>query len=469
VVVDLHSNLLQLRSFSSWLRNHAGLVKSISISNSYQQFTAGSIIHGLQAEEHYRTAFGLLQQAMQTAAATAAQSAAGALAGQTSQQQQQQQQQQQGLRMSSYRSGCLSKPGATGVLSALPAHSLTQLDLSFRPEHWCTVDAAAVSAALARLSNLQQLRLSSAGRAALTGNCLACVPQLSRLTYLAVKGNWCGSGAMLQQLLSQPLPLQQLLIMDCDFDEHAVPDLARMTQLTKLTAPRWKLTEGSVLPAQLQHLEAAAPQPRTLSVLLPMKRLRRMRLYTSFPDQQPLLQLAQLPALQHVSLHYPALSAPAGAAAAWPQLPQLQELDIPIGYDTPPLPRQMAALLAAVSRCSGLTKLDLQVLESPTSNMFDVRAVAACSMLAGLTNLRDLCIHRGSELVPGDAKALTALTGLTRLQLCELGSAVGDATAAALTRSMPQLQDLDLAWCDLGSMACLADIGKLVHLTSLNI
>jgi hypothetical protein len=130
VVIDLHSSLLQLRSFSSWLRNHAGLVRRISISNSYRRYTAATRIHGLQAEDHYRTAFGLLQQALQTVAATAAQSAAaaaGALAGQTPQQQQQ----QQALRMSSYRSGCLSKPGAVGTLSALPAHSLRQLDLSF--------------------------------------------------------------------------------------------------------------------------------------------------------------------------------------------------------------------------------------------------------------------------------------------------------------------------------------------------
>jgi hypothetical protein len=122
---------------------------------------------------------------MQTAAAAAAQraaAAAGALAGQ---QQQQRQQQQQGLRMTSYRSGCLSKPGAVDILSALPAHSLTQLDLSFGLEGGGALDAAAVSAALARLSSLQQLRLSSAGMASITGNCLASVPQLSTLTSLA--------------------------------------------------------------------------------------------------------------------------------------------------------------------------------------------------------------------------------------------------------------------------------------------
>jgi hypothetical protein len=173
-------------------------VRSISISNSYQRYTAATSIHGLQAEEHYRIAFQLLQQAMQSAAPTAA---LLALSGQQ-QHQQRQQQQQQSLRMTSYRSGCLSKPGAVDTLSALPAHSLTQLDLSLGTERG-TVDAAAVSAALGRLSSLQQLRLSSAALALLSpGNCLASVPQLSRLTSLYLNSNWCGSAAMLQQLLS---------------------------------------------------------------------------------------------------------------------------------------------------------------------------------------------------------------------------------------------------------------------------
>jgi hypothetical protein len=461
VVVDLCSSLQHLRSFSGWLCKHAALVRSISISNSCQEFTAATSIHGLQAEEHYRTAFGLLQQAMQMAAPTAALCAAGAPAGQ--------QQHQQGLRMTSYRSGCLSKPGALGALSALPAHSLRQLDLSYRPEGGGTVDASAVSAALARLSSLQQLRLSSAGGAALTGNCLASVPQLSRLTSLVMNFNWCGSAAALQQLLSQPLPLQHSFIMNCDFDEHAVMDLANMTQLTELETLCWDLTEGSVLPAQLQHFQADAPQPCALSALLPLKQLQRLQLFIDFPDQQPLLQLAQLPALQHMSLHYSSVNAAADAAAAWPQLPQLRELELEFFGNTAPLPSQMAAMLGAVTHCSGLTGLVLPVLESPTGCDSGARAVAACGKLAGLTNLRDLHIHWGSKLAPGDVKALTALTGLTRLRLDELGSAVDDAAAAALARSMPQLQDLDLMHCELGSMTCLAEIAKLVHLTSLNI
>jgi hypothetical protein len=49
------------------------------------------------------------------------------------------------------------------------------------------------------------------------------------------------------------------------------------------------------------------------------------------------------------------------------------------------------------------------------------------------------------------------------------GSAVDDATAAVLACSLTQLRELDLEQCELGSFSCLAAIGKLVHLTNLNI
>jgi hypothetical protein len=274
---------------------------------------------------------------------------------------------------------------------------------------------------------------------------------------------------MLKQLLSQPLPLKQLLIMNCDVGEHAVLDLVKMTQLTELETIGWDFTEGSVLPAQLQQFEAATPQPRALSALLPLKQLQRLQLDMGFPDQQPLLRLAQLPALQHVSLHYSAAAAAAGAAAAWPQLPQLRELEVAAQWMAEALPSQMPAILDALAHCSGLTRLELRVLESPTGSSHDARAVAACGKLAALTNLRDLYILSDSMLAPGDIKRLTALAGLARLWLSDLESAVDDATAAALARSMPQLQDLDLEGCDLGRMTCLAEIGKLVHLTRLNI
>jgi hypothetical protein len=61
--------------------------------------------------------------------------------------QQQQQQQLLGLRLASYA----GFPGDTNTLAALPAHSLTHLDLNFK--YSSGIGGAALSAALARLSN----------------------------------------------------------------------------------------------------------------------------------------------------------------------------------------------------------------------------------------------------------------------------------------------------------------------------
>ncbi|KAF6248735.1 hypothetical protein COO60DRAFT_1648566 [Scenedesmus sp. NREL 46B-D3] len=95
--------------------------------------------------------------------------------------------------------------------------------------------------------------------------------------------------------------------------------------------------------------------------------------------------------------------------------------------------------------------------------------VAACDSLAGLTNLRDLSFSAAANLLPGDALALTALTGLTRLVLAHLEHGVGDLAACALACSLKQLRHLDLQECDLGDMVCLAAIAHLTQLTELRL
>jgi hypothetical protein len=108
-----------------------------------------------------------------------------------------------------------------------------------------------------------------------------------------------------------------------------------------------------------------------------------------------------------------------------------------------------------------------------------VEDVAICGKLTGLTNLKRIHMY-GSDLVPGDALALTALTGLTRLGLhlgalgctwVHLGAGVGDLAATALASSCKQLRHLDLSRCDvhLSSMACLAAIAQLTQLTELRL
>jgi hypothetical protein len=195
ILLDLRSSLLQLGSFADWLQQHPGLVRSISMPARYLP-DGTTDIHGQQEEVHYRTVFQLLQQAMQLAtmhpatAAAAATAAAGIEASQQ-QQEQQQQQRQQGLQLVNFSSSCLGKPGVEDTLAALPAHSLTQLHLT--QPYGDEVVAAAMPAVLTRLSNLQQLHLESMVTAT-TGNCLAGILRLSRLTSLQLEGcEWCGS------------------------------------------------------------------------------------------------------------------------------------------------------------------------------------------------------------------------------------------------------------------------------------
>lgn len=348
------------------------------------------------------------------------------------------------------------------MLSALPAHSLTHLDLTLPPTGM--VDAAALSSALARLTNLQQLRLEKWQGLPMAGSCLGGILQLCRLTMLQLGGNWWGDNDNLAQVLAQPLPLRRLELNPQD--TLPVLDLSKLEQLEQLTV-QYDLPDGSALPVQLQQLHLEAWEGAgIMSALLPLQQLQRLSLFQGFAEQQPLLPLAQLPALQHVSLQYSEPHEAAAAAAAWPQLPQLRALSISFD-DHEPLPSQVAAILDAIAASTQLTRLSLAARRSRSGDADAVQPVAACSKLAGLKNLRDLRISPGSKLVPGDVRALTALTGLTRLRLSGLGPAVDDAAAIALPCSLKQLQHLDLGHCELGNMACCAAIGQLVQLTEL--
>lgn len=62
--LELHSSLLQLGSFTDWLQQHAGLVRSIAITSTDLPCDTGTI-HGLQEEAHYMTVFRLLRQVLQ--------------------------------------------------------------------------------------------------------------------------------------------------------------------------------------------------------------------------------------------------------------------------------------------------------------------------------------------------------------------------------------------------------------------
>jgi hypothetical protein len=170
-----------------WLTKHAPLVKSITASRGVHTST----VHGLPWEQHVAAVQQLLQQALQVAVLQAAVTAGKAAvacapaAPQQQQLQQQQQQQQRGLRLSSFATNCLVTPD---TLAALPAHSLTHLDIDL--EHSKPMDGTVLSAASAQLSSLQHLSLVNESQVSVAGRCLLGLAQLRQLTLLKLCGNW---------------------------------------------------------------------------------------------------------------------------------------------------------------------------------------------------------------------------------------------------------------------------------------
>jgi hypothetical protein len=304
---------------------------------------------------------------------------------------------------------------------------------------------------------------------------------MRQLNLLELAGNFDTDSRQwaLQQLLLLPLPLQRLQI-----GSLSLPALsfAALTQLSELSIAA-HIYDSSQLPAQLQQLTASVScWGRSLSAVTGLQQLQRISL-RGCVYATALLQLAQLPSLQHMALKYARADHAVAAAGVWQQLPQLQELEV-LYHDGAPERQQRIAIRSAVAACTGLTKLTQQsvaykelvdgdgdVDAEVGGEINDQHMGAVCGSLAGLTSLRDLCIECLciSDEVPDDALALTALTGLTRLVLDRAYAAVNDSIATALACNLRQLQHLDLRRCNLGHMACLAAIAQLTQLTELRL
>ncbi|KAF6251861.1 hypothetical protein COO60DRAFT_1628761, partial [Scenedesmus sp. NREL 46B-D3] len=183
--------------------------------------------------------------------------------------------------------------------------------------------------------------------------------------------------------------------------------------------------------------------------------------------------LASSTARQQLGLTYYSGSQQAAAAAVtWRQLPQLCELSLCYMYPYPSR-RQWQAIVNGMAASTNLTKLDLHAACSGSGEHHDDEdedglGNSFCAELAGLTNLKHLCISYGvAMLAPGDALALTALTRLTHLNLGFNLAGVGDEAATALAGSCQQLCHLNLRCCNLVSMACLASVAHLTQPTRL--
>jgi hypothetical protein len=368
-----------------------------------------------------------------------------------------------------------------------------------------TTGSATLSAALAGLSSLQQLHLTGIRLAdANRGDALTALVQLRQLTSLQLSGSWFtqsddGQASLnllqqpvsgkLQQLLAQPLPIQKLQLgLKCRLP---VLDMAQLPQLTELDCSSCVLNEESVLPAQLQRLafqswggiNSLSPVTR-----LELKQLQHLSMRVDFTEQQPLLQLEQLPALQHLELQYRhAAAAAAATAPAWGLLPQLLSL-VFVHYDPvrdasdPPTAQQLTTILEGIAAATNHTRLVLEIRTTAAAeDEPEPQQLAVCQRLTGLTRLKDLTIlgptSGESNWAAGDVTsrlALTALTSLTKLRIVDATHRVGSAAATTLARELLQLQHLDLSRCGLQldsaeGLACLEAIGRLTQLTCLGL
>jgi hypothetical protein len=188
VAVQLEASLEHLSSFARWLPKHAQLLRSLSAH--IHDFLLPSTIHQMPRDTYLEVAQMMLQPAMQLAGAWPAAAVQQLLDAAAANQlpdlaralQQEQQQHRQRLRLASFRSNWLCTPA---VLAALPAHSLTHLEISPIYKHLnYKVDGPRLTAALQQLSSLQKLHLSGnvgPRDPPFFSSCLPSIPHLPQL------------------------------------------------------------------------------------------------------------------------------------------------------------------------------------------------------------------------------------------------------------------------------------------------
>jgi hypothetical protein len=193
VTLSYNAPLPQLHGFAEWLVKHAPLVRSISAHINVMSTADGALIHGLPWATHITEVYQLRKATLQSATA-----------GCCTATQVQQCQQGQSLHLESYSSNYVYEPG---MLTSLPAHSLTHLN--FQITCGSVDNEGIISAALAHLTSLRRLQLSCAvdGKV-ISGSCLDGMTHLTRLASLTLQGIWLDMDQVMQKLLARRLPLR---------------------------------------------------------------------------------------------------------------------------------------------------------------------------------------------------------------------------------------------------------------------
>jgi hypothetical protein len=213
---DYMRSMQKLALFGSWLKQHAGLVSSISFAGANMAPTCGGYTDAGAA--YCDAAEQMLALGLQEAAAAAAEPTAAAL-------------QRTALQLQSCSIDCVR---SSARLLALPT-SLTQLRLA-HCDSWRSglcFDGSSITAAVVQLSQLRSLELvGEVGNA-----CLAAVGQLAHLTQLSIGDIYTladGKAAGRCDLHLLPQQLQSLTVTVCSDVGSAAVALGHVTALRML-------------------------------------------------------------------------------------------------------------------------------------------------------------------------------------------------------------------------------------------
>jgi hypothetical protein len=498
--------------FAKWLPAHANLIGELA----FEMEPWDSDEFAVEAYNVLDTILGFSAQRISLAptSSSSSSSSRSAAAGNQQQQQQQQQQQRPDFALRSFSSTIAH---SADVLSALPAATLTNLTFETNIPDRGERLPAPFAVALARLTNLRRLDLHDR----LAGSWLPVVGQLMQLTSFEMYE----LDAYLDGLRSLPASLERLSFPnlyvcydgdgdsdgfdegDADADGETVTDseggaagggsadqgdsdsqdnrddcqldLRHLTRLTHLTldlydTERAQMRINGQLPGQLLELDAHAWSGAVLPLLgfRSLQQLQKLTLQRCKESEEDLVALNALTALTRIELRYNARLREIDAASAWPQLSQLRSLRVTsIAYDDNfgDIGAEFRHVMLGTAAATSLRQLHLDFSNGISTNA--VRLIKLCGYLSDLQQLQELRVCAGHLTAaadgPKDTMHLTALTGLTQLDLSRWPA--GDVAIVALACSLSQLRVLKLVDCGIQSKAVLPAIAKLVQLQHLDL
>jgi hypothetical protein len=425
------SNVSRAAAFAKWLPAHANLVNwiNLDLDSTWRNGPEDSVA----AHSVIDAMIGLsLRQA------TAAANSSSTAAAYPYRERQQQQRPQFAL-----QSFCSRVRHSVEVLSALPAATLTSLTCSFP---WTDNENETVELSqfqqcgLADLTNLRHLNLDShfVGE-----ECLSAIGELDQLTELEIDQiSMC-----LNDLRYLPASLEQLHLPavyvdvrvedagDAE-DTDAAPamqqlDLRHLTRLTQLrlelydsSTPLREMRINGQLPQQLLELHASAEGCAVVPLLgiTALEQLQQLEVDNSCDSEEGLVALNGLTTLTNIYLCFTGALAAAPTSRSWGRLSQLRSLRISGKQedvetdDGSSFQQVMQGLAAATS----LRELHLDFVESVTAEGLQPKLFGFLTGLKQLKALHVECRRFGGDAAATeayDAMQLTALTGLTKLEI----------------------------------------------------